>query len=148
VATAKPGLAFTFETAVGYAVGLVTYHKPRFGTLIWMARPTFPSPPSLDEARKIEQWRWPVGFPVNGALSQKIIEPIGVIEVPAALQPVPVMRARNPLDNNWNRLAISEYGRARFSGPTTDRSLPTYGTVNDTLLREWIESGHEPSETW
>ena len=91
----QPGLAFSLVCDLGFAIGVVTHDVPRIGSLIWMAEPTFDEEPSAEETAQIEQWRWPVFFPLQAAIRRKIVAPIGVIAVPSALQEFPMMRSRD-----------------------------------------------------
>lgn len=96
--------------------------------------------------RRNGKWRWPVFFPLGAALRRGLVEAIGVIPVPPALEPFPTMRSGNK-QAGWN--AVTETGGVpRRHGPTNDPSLPIYQIVNDTLLKEMIVSNWRPEDEW
>jgi hypothetical protein len=146
LARPQPGLAFSLVSDVGFGVGLVTHDIPKTGSLIWIAESTFEEEPTLELVRQISEWRWPVLFPLAAAIRRKIVQPIGMIPVPRALQPFPTMRSGNKT-LGWTAFTESE-GVRRKLGSTNDRSLPIYGIVNDTRLKEMIVSGWRPEDEW
>jgi hypothetical protein len=130
----------------GFLVGLVTYDLPKFGTLVWIATPTFDEEPTRDQVKQITAWRWPIFFPLAAAIRRRIATPIGMIAVPATLQPFPIMRSGNK-KAGWR--AFTETGGIRRRlGPTDDASLPIYKIVNDTRLKEMVVSGWRPEDEW
>jgi hypothetical protein len=143
-ATDRQGLAFSLPTSVGYMVGLETLDIPRIGTLVWIAGPTFAHPPTLDDVRSIREWRWPTLFPVRAAIRRKIVDRIGPISVPEPLLEPPTMRGGGgPM--GW--VAFKGFGEGQqLLGQTRDRSLPIYEILNDSALREKIETGWMPSD--
>jgi hypothetical protein len=146
VARPQPGLAFFMPSDAGFLVGLVTHDVPKIGSLIWIATPTFDEEPTLDRVEMITSWRWPVLFPLAAAIRRQIVTPIGVVPVPAALEPFPTLRSGNK-KAGWS--AFTEVGGIRRRlGPTHDPSLPIYKVVNDTRLREMIVSGWRPEDEW
>jgi hypothetical protein len=141
-----PGLAFSIVCDVGFAVGLVTYDVPKVGALVWIADPTFDEEPTLELVREIRCWRWPVFFPLEAAIRRRIVEPVGIVPVPQGLQELPVMRSRDGR-GGWILVKFVD-GAAQPSGVATDRAIPRYSVVNDTMLKEMIVSGWQPTDDW
>jgi hypothetical protein len=144
---AGPGSVFIFPVSAGYAVGLVTHDDPRRGPFVWIAQPIFEHQPAIEDIRTIDNWRWPVGFPMSAALRQKDIRLIGKIEVPVAMRLMPAVRSRHPLTHVWHRIEFVGEDSPRWRGPTEDRSLPIYQIVNGVTLRDLIESDY-PRNDW
>ena len=144
----KPGLVFSFETAVGSAAGLANHYAPRHGSLIWITRSLFALRPGPEEVAEISARRWPVGFPVGAAIHQKIIEVIGQIEMSPTMQAILVMRRKHPVSHQRLRNGFTDLGHSRLVGPTEDRSLRIYETVNDTRLRKIIGIDCQPRNDW
>jgi len=142
----KPGLAFSIVCDLGFAVGVVTHDVPKIGSLVWIAEPTFDDEPTLEQVQHINRWRWPVFFPLGAAIRRKIVTPIGVVPLPPALEPFPIMRSGNK-SMGWMAFTEAEGVRQRL-GPARDASLPIYKVVNDTRLKEMIVSGWRPEDEW
>ena len=146
MARAQPGLAFSLVCDLGFAVGLMTHRVERIGDLVWMAEPVFDEEPTVAEVEKIEDWRWPVHFPLGAALRRKIVSPIGIVAIPDQLKAYPVMRGG---DKKLGWMAFTrEDGVERLLGPAKDPSLPISQTVNDTALKEMLVSGWSPEQEW
>jgi hypothetical protein len=147
VAVVEPGLAFSLDCdTAGFAVGVATHDFPKQGTLVWVAEPMFAAPPTHEEAGEIEDWRWPVFFPLDHAIRYGWVNPLGVIAVPAGLEELPLMRGRFGA-GQWV-LVRFEDGKARNAGPTNDPTLPINRNVNDTALKELIVSGYRSEDEW
>ncbi len=142
----QPGLAFSLVCDLGFAIGVVTHDVPRIGSLIWMAEPTFDEEPSAEEIAQIEQWRWPVFFPLQAAIRRKIVAAIGVIALPSALQEFPMMRSRDGR-GGWNLVKFVD-GASQPCGVATDPMTPRYSVVNDTRLKEMLVTGWRPETDW
>lgn len=141
-----PGLAFSIVCDVGFAVGLMTIEVTRVGDLVWIAKPTFDQEPTVSDVEMIEKWRWPVFFPLGGALRRKIVTPIGIVGIPTALRSFPLMRSGN---KRMGWMAFTEINGVRNRyGRTADPSLPIYKVVNDTRLKEMIVTGWMPESEW
>jgi hypothetical protein len=144
----KPGVAFWITCDRGFAVGLMTHHMERIGHLIWLAEPFFAEVPTVEDVEVIDSWRWPILFPLGAALHRKIATRIGQVQIPCALRAVPVFRGSNGR-GGWNRVTLDvERSASSRTGPTTDRSLPIYSVVNDTLLKEMLVTGWMPTDRW
>jgi hypothetical protein len=140
-----PGLVFSLRFDDQFGVAIITHDLPRIGSLIWPAERTFASEPTLADAEQIDNWRWPVLFPLTAAIRLKIVSPIGTIAVPALLRSFPRMRSGGR--GNW--VACDEQdGSLRPLGPTSDRSLPIYQVVNDTRLKEMLLTDWRPDQVW
>lgn len=135
----KPGLAFSLVSDLGFAVGLVTHDGPRIGSLVWIAAPTFEEEPTVEVVQAIERWRWCVFFPLGAALHRKIVTPIGVVTIPRALEPFPLMRGGNK-KRGW-RMVQFVGSSTKPLGAATDPAAPIYQLVKDTRLKEMIVSG-------
>jgi len=142
----KPGLAFSIVSDLGFAVGLVTHDIPKTGSLIWIAEPTFDNEPTLEQARQIDAWRWPVFSPLAAAIRRRLVTPIGVIPIPSELQQFPLLRSRNGR-GGWLLVKFVD-GAAQPSGVATDPRIPRDIVVNDTRLKEMIVSGWRPEDDW
>lgn len=146
MARPKPGLAFSLVCDLGFAVGLVTHDLPKIGSLVWIAKPTFDEQPTQEQVRDINQWRWPVLFPLAAAIRRNLVTPLGSIEVPPDKKAFPTMRSGNK-KMGW--IAFTQVGGIRKRlGAATDPSLPIYQVVNDTALKEMIVSGWVPEDEW
>lgn len=141
-----PGLTFSLVCDLGFAVGLVTHQVPRFGDLVWMADPIFDEAPDIEVARRIERWRWPVFFPTGAALRRRVVEPVGVVQVPHQLQAFPRLRGGNR-DMGWRETEFID-GTWRTFGVARDSSIPISQAVNDTALKEYLVSKWKPEDTW
>lgn len=146
MARIEPGLAFSMPISGGHLVGLYTHDVPRIGSLVWIATPTFREEPTLDVVNSVEEWRWPALFPLAPALRRKLVRAIGVVPVPLRLQRFPTMRSGDKVIG-WVAFT-KRNGEDHLLGPTTDRSLPIYSLVNDTRLREMVETDWRPEERW
>ena len=136
----------TMVSDAGFVVGLVTHDRPKLGTLLWIATPTFDDEPTCIEVEGITSWRWPVLFPLAAAVSRRIMVPIGMVSIPDTLRPFPTMRSGNR-SAGWS--AFTEAGGVRHQlGPTSDSSLPIYKVVNDTRLKEMVVSGWRQEDEW
>ncbi len=142
----KPGLAFWIVTDAGFAVGLMTHHRPTFGHLVWISEDTFDDPPTTGDVLGIKRWRWPVFFPLGTALHRKTVTKIADVEIPAELQPWPLMRGGNR-QAGWKMLSL-EGPEPMLAAGTPDPSVPPYILVNDIKLRELIVSGWRPANMW
>lgn len=144
-----PGLAFSLPTDAGFAVGLATHDIPRLGTLSWIAAPTFDEEPDIAAVEHIQDWRWPVFFPLNAALRRKIVTKIGHVEIPAALAQLPQMRSGSRAAG-WRMIEFPDPTSlgTRPTGDATHPSVPIYQVVNDTRLREMIVSAWRPEDAW
>lgn len=140
------GLTFSLPCDRGFAVAVVTHDVPRIGSLIWIAEPIFEEQPALADLDRIERWRWCVFFPVGAALRRKLVTPIGVMGVPQGLEEVPAMRSGS-VTQGWTRVEFDD-GVSRPAGRAADPSLPIYQVVNDTRLREMIDSEWRPEDEW
>jgi hypothetical protein len=141
-----PGLAFSFACNRGFALATATHDLPRIGSLIWVAEPTFGERPTLEDVSRVEQWRWCVFFPLVAALRRKLVMPIGVTEIPRGLESVPTMRSGGR-KRGWATVTFDD-GTSRPAGPATDPSLQIYQVVNDTRLREMVDSEWRPQDDW
>lgn len=147
MAKVVPGLAFWLICDLGFAVGLTTHRLERIGDLVWLAEPVFEEEPDLADVISIQQWRWPVLVPLGSMLHHKIIHRIGIVEVPATLKSLPLMRSGNK-KSGWREVRLSEHGSTRPLGRTSDASLPIYRIVNYVRLTEMLVSGWTPERDW
>lgn len=146
MAKMQRGLAFSLMCDLGFAVGIVTHDVPRIGSLIWVAEPTFDEEPTVDDVIGIRRWRWPVFFSVAAAVRRKIVNPIGVVVIPVALEDFPLMRSR---DGRGGRTLVRFVdGSSQPDGVATDPTIPRYTVVNDTRLKEMLVSGWRPERDW
>jgi hypothetical protein len=144
----EPGLMFSLSCDRLVAVGIMTHHLERVGHLIWIAEPTFETTPDIDQAEAIDQWRWPVLFPLGAALRRRVVEQIGVIAVPPELRELPLLRSGDRRSGWRTVLDLGAPSGSRVGPPITDPSVPIYQIVNDTMLRERIETGWSPKDIW
>jgi hypothetical protein len=141
-----PGLAFSIVSDLGFAVSLVTHQVPRYGDLIWVAKPVFDDEPDVQAVEAIEQWRWPLFFPTGSAIRRKLVTPIAVVDIPLGLKAFPRMRGGNR-QMGWREVEYVD-GAERVVGITQDASLPISQIVNDTRLKEMIVSAWVPERDW
>ncbi len=142
----KPGLAFSLACDPGFAVGLMTHYLERIGHLVWMAEPIFEEEPTVADVMRIHDWRWPIFFPLDAAVRRKIVIPIGVVPIPDALRPFPVMRSGSKR-MGWMAFTETDGVRQRL-GRTNDPRLPIFSVVNDTWLKEKVVAGWKPELEW
>lgn len=142
----RSGVVFTMPTRVGYLVGIATDEVPRVGTLVWIATPTFDVEPTLAQVQSIVSWRWPTLFPLGAALRRKIVKRVGMLAIPQSIARFPVMRSGGGF-LPWVAFARVN-GEDVNLGQTQDKSLPIYQIVNDTSLREKVEAGWMPDDTF
>lgn len=144
----QPGLSFSLVCDLGFAVGLMTHDVPRMGALIWIAEPTFDEVPTVEDVQRIDRWRWPVFFPLSGAISKRIVTPIAVVTIPDALRPFPLLRSGNR-KIGWQLVELPGGTLpSRVLGPASDPTVPIYEVVNDTRLKEMIVSGWRSEDDW
>jgi hypothetical protein len=147
-----PGLAFSLPTDAGFVIGLATHDIPRLGTLIWISRETYDEEPGTSEASGVNDWRWPIFFPLNAALRGRIATKIGHVPIPDHLAQMPVMRSRAGSGRaaGWNLVELPESGSpgTRVAGSANDPKVPIYQIVNDTRLKEMVASGWRPEHEW
>lgn len=142
----EPGLAFRMPIESGHLVGLFTHRDEEMGELVWIAEPTFSTPPSTEDVAAIRAWRWPAFFPLGPAIRRRLAEPVGYVPIPPSLSRFPTMRS-GASRIGW--IAITKHdGRDVNPGPTHDRSMPVYQLVNHTSLREKVEGGWRPEDDW
>jgi hypothetical protein len=142
----QPGLAFSLIFDLGFAVGLMTHKSQQMGDLVWLAVPVFDEEPTAEQVRSIEEWRWPIFFPLSAAVRQKVVTPIAVVPIPSALRDFPVMRSgANQL--GWRTFTEID-GKRRDLGVAKDSSLPPGLLVNDTALKEMLVTGWQPEKMW
>lgn len=142
----EPGLAFSLHTNIGFAVGVATHDIPRHGSLVWMAEPVFPAPPTLERVGEIDAWRWPVFFPLDHAIRTDQASVLGVIALPPELEAFPQLRASQG-PGRWVLVHFRD-GKPRSGGVTDDPTLPIDMVVNDTALRNLIATGYRPEDDW
>jgi hypothetical protein len=123
----------------------VTHDRPKTGSLIWIAEPTFDDPPTVPQVQAITTWRWPVFFHLAAALRRQIVNAVGMIDLPPGLRSFPVLRSGNR-SSGWQTFTEDENGERQQLGPATDARTPVYLVVNDTRLREMIVSGWRPQD--
>ena len=147
---APPGVAFALDLYPGFAIGLIANELPRVGSLVWIAEPTYPTMPTVQDAAAVERWRWPVLIPAQIMLHRRLAHRLGLIPVPPKLAELPIMRS-NPF-GTWLAVRYVELPNGRMSlwslGPTDDRSLPLSWIMNDSSLRARLVSGWFPEGTW
>jgi hypothetical protein len=146
VASRDIGVAFSIICDRGFAVGLCTHRHAKMGHLIWMAEPFFDEFPSKDQVEAIETWRWPVFFPLGGALRRKMVDRIGRIPIPPSLARFPTMRNGGMMSQPWMK-----YREGHLDGlglKTEDRNLPIVMIVNYERVREMLVSGWKPADRW
>jgi hypothetical protein len=115
------------------------------GHLVWMAGEFWDEFPTCDDVVGIREWRWPVFFPLGGALRRKLVDRVCRIDVPPALAPFPTMRGGGQ-GQPW-----MEYSKGELEGlgpRTSNRDLPVIMIVNDTMLKEMLVVGWKPSDDW
>jgi len=130
----------------GFAIGLNTHLDPEMGSLVWMAEGFWEEEPTLDDVRRVSDWRWCVFFPLSVALHRALVYPIGKIEVPAKLRPFPLMRTGSK-DQGWYLVRDGKMDGFAFE-TTEDRSLPPRILVNLTRLREMLVTDWRPESRW
>lgn len=141
------GFAFQMHTEVGLAVGVVSHDRPKIGSLVWIAKPLFVTAPSPHDVQEIREWRWPVFFPLAAALRRRLVEGVGLVELPLELRDFPVLRSGNR-SAGWQAFTEEADGVRRDLGSATDPKVPIYSVVNDTRLREMIECDWRPDNIW
>lgn len=144
VRLAEPGLAFSMPTSVGYLLGLVTHATPRIGSLAWIATQTFSTPPTVETVEAVDSWRWPVYFLAATAIRRKLALRVGMVPIPQRLRAFPTLRG-GAQAMGWVAFTYVD-GDQRLLGRTIDSTLPIYQIVNDTALREMVETGWRPED--
>jgi hypothetical protein len=142
----RPGLAFSLVCDLGFAVGLMTHRTEQTGDLVWLATPVFDEEPTAEQVRSIEEWRWPIFFPLSAAVRQKAVTPIAEVPIPSALKDFPVMRSGAP-GLGW-RAFVDIDGKRKDLGVAKNSSLPAGLLVNDTALKEMLVTGWRPEKLW
>jgi len=141
----RPGFAFAVVCDRGFVVGLHTHRDKLMGYLIWLSRDTYDQMPTVDDARGVTDWRWCVFYPLGSAINKDVDIPIGQIDIPTRLQSFPRMRAGGG-PQPWY-----QYDGGDFTGlgePCRDPTLPIRQIVNDTMLREMLNSDWSPDQSW
>lgn len=124
----------------------MTHSVEKVGALVWISEAMFDEEPTLDDAGRLDGWRWPVFFPLAAALRRKLVTAIGVVPVPEELRLFPVLRSGNR-SMGWVAFTERDGVRERL-GPATDPSTPIYEVVNDTDLKQMIVTGWRPEDDW
>jgi hypothetical protein len=125
---------------------LVTHQLPTLGDLVWVAEPVLDDEPDVAAVEAIDRWRWPVFFPTGLALRRKLVSPIGVIEIPSGLIPIPRMRG-GTRQMGWREIRFVD-GSEQVVNVARDPSLPISQVVNDTRLKEMLVSGWRQEQDW
>jgi hypothetical protein len=110
-----------------------------------MAEPFFDHFPSLDNANGVNQWRWPIFYPLGAALRRRIVDRIGRATIPAELVAFPTFRGGGH-GQPW-----MEYRNGNLDGlgpTTTDRNLPISMIVNHEMLKEMLVTDWRPANRW
>lgn len=146
----EPGYAFSIPLPSSrFALGLVSHQQPRGGSVVWIAQPTFQYTPSLSEAAEIEDWRWATMIPVWSGVRQRMLFPVGTVEIPDDLQAPPLMRAWAIRGIGWIKIRFTDdFRNTRSLGATQDKSLSIYSFLTAVTLAERIDSGWVPSDDW
>jgi hypothetical protein len=143
----KRGLAFALaldDEDTEYLVGLYTHDVPNVGSLVWIAEPTFPVPPSVHDVAEIDDWRWPITFPLAAAIRRRLVIEIGEIPIPIRLARFPTLRGGDRVIG-WVSFT-REDGEERTLGPTQDWSLPVDMLVNIPSLRKLVRTNWRPEQ--
>jgi hypothetical protein len=140
-----PGLAFHLVCDRGFAVGLHTYRDPQMGPLVWLADRFWDDEPTVDDASRIDRWKWCVFFPLGAALRRGLVTALGHIPVPPEIAGFPVMRAGSSAQG-W--YVVRGPGRTWPLEATTDARLPPRIVVNDVRLKEMLVSNWTPEDRW
>jgi hypothetical protein len=139
------GKAFWVALGSGFATGIVTYEHPQYLQLVWMAREFLEEPPTPEDIPSLT-WQWCTYFPAAAAMRQRIVEPIGVVEIPETIRTPPLMRTGVPRLDNW--IVVDADFRSLRKATFDDRFLCPFGIINDTMLIELLESRWKPEDWW
>lgn len=142
-----PGLAFSLVCDLGFAVGLVTHVVPGMTDLVWLADSVFEDPPDLADVASVAQWRWPIFFPARAAVRRKLVDTIGIVEIPAGLKQMPPMRGGGR-QMGWREMSLEDGVYQMVPGGTAERSMPIASIVNLEALRQMLVEGWTPDWDW
>ena len=146
----KPGDLIEMRTARGLAYAQVTHKVQLFGTLIRVLEPIVPERPSDLEAIARSRERFVTFFPVAAAVKREIVTLAGSASIPPHARKFPLLRQRgNVLADgvvaDWWLFDGSRQWRVGRLAPDQAR-LSIAEVVNDTLLRERIDSDWRPEQ--
>jgi hypothetical protein len=142
---AKFGDVIEIQTHDGLAYALYTHRNEKYGALLRVFGRVFASRPSSFNWLSEEPPQFDAFFPLQAALQKGIVETVGDVEVPPALQGFPVFRNGTPdpstrkVENWWLWDGDKEWQVGKLT--SEQRKLPLLGVINDTLLRQRIEAG-------
>lgn len=146
----KPGDLIEMRTARGLAYAQVTHKVPLFGTLIRVLEPIIPERPSDLEAIARSRERFVTFFPVAAALKRGIVRLAGSAPIPPHAQKFPLLRQRGKVLANgvvadwWLYDGSRQWRIGRLAADQARLSIAE--VVNDTLLRERIDSDWRPEQ--
>jgi hypothetical protein len=146
----KPGDLIEMRTALGLAYAQVTHKVPLFGTLIRVLEPIVPERPSDLDAIATSRERFVTFFPVAAALNRGMVRFAGSASIPPHAQKFPLLRQRGKVlasgvVADWWLYDGSRQWRIGRLAPDQAR-LSIAEVVNDTLLRERIDSDWRPEQ--
>lgn len=143
------GDVIALDTSKGVALAQVVHRDRLYGTLIRVLQPLFETIPADVVAAVRAPDRFYTFFPVNAAISKGIVQKIGQAPVPPEAQAFPVLRVKGDIQKNgsvstwWLWDGTKEWPVGLLDAET--RRLSIAEVVNDTLLRQRIESDWTPS---
>jgi hypothetical protein len=146
----KIGDIIEIPTAKGLAYAQYTHkhqQSPHYGALIRVLDGLFESRPKDFADLVKKRHRFVVFFPLGAAVNRGIFSVVAHGEIPEEARSFPIFRSGfidrdGKVDNWWLWDGEKEWDVGKLT--PEQRALPILGTVNDTGLIYWIESGWTP----
>jgi hypothetical protein len=133
------------RTDRGLAYALYTHEHKSFGSLLRVFRRAFSSRPTEFETLLEEALQFATFFPLAAAVQRGIVSVVGRVRIPAKLKDFPIFRdgVADPKTRKVSNWWLWNGEREWSIGTLTEeqKKYPIREIVNDTLLKERIESG-------
>jgi hypothetical protein len=145
---AKIGDVLEIQTTQGLAYALYTHKHKNFGALLRVFGSIFPSRLSHFESMIQGCPLFETFFPLSAALHKGAVSIVGNVTIPPRLRDFPMFRdgISDPSTGSVKTWWLWDGEREWPIGNLTEeqRRFPIREVINDTLLRERIESGWTP----
>jgi hypothetical protein len=153
MARAKIGDVVEIYTPVGFAYAHYTHKHAQYGALLRVFSKTYEAKPLDLKSVVAGHPTFSCFFPLNAAVSQKIVSIVGNFDVPDTLQAFPIFRA-GVVNSNTGKVDVWWFWDGqdeRRVGAISEeqRKLSIRGVWNDTMLIDRIVSGWTPeTDPW
>lgn len=147
----KIGDIVEIKTQRGFAYALYTHQHERYGSLLRVFGQIYAERPISFEPLLAEPPQFDTFYPLLGAVKKGNVSVAAHVGIPEHLWRFPVFRAEGGISSDgtvqnwWLWDGKNEWRVGDLSAE--EKKYPVRGTVNHSLLMEWIESGHTPAET-